>query len=290
VTLLVADSTNDRIYVGDTTADNNGVLLVLDTDNDGTEVTGVAGAMYYNSSMTKFRCYTTSWVDCDTTGSGSSPWTDAGAWTYLTTTTDQLVIGDSAQYSNTELAVYKNSTSTSTAEYGTYSQIVAQPTSGSSAVYTGLYGLANVYGTAGTNYGIGVTGEVVYNNNSAQVLNYGIGLSGLVRDGGNTGTMQRAISIVADENSGTISENYGLVVTSRAVGSSSRANIWITPHVYDTAVAGNWSIYNSSTDDNLFRGNLRVGSTTAPTVALDVTGAGIFSGQTDLYDQNQNQL
>jgi hypothetical protein len=30
----------------------------------------LAGSMYYDSSANKFKCYTTSWVDCDTTGGG----------------------------------------------------------------------------------------------------------------------------------------------------------------------------------------------------------------------------
>lgn len=36
--------------------------------------------------------------------------------------------------------------------------------------------------------------------------------------------------------------------------------------------AGNWGIYNVSTFDNAIAGNVRIGSTVAPTTALDVTG------------------
>ncbi|MCW1908302.1 MAG: hypothetical protein KIH63_003080 [Candidatus Saccharibacteria bacterium] len=65
VTLLVADSTNDRIYIGDTTADATGALLVLDEKNTSGDPTGVNGAMYYNSNLGKFRCYENGiWTNC----------------------------------------------------------------------------------------------------------------------------------------------------------------------------------------------------------------------------------
>ena len=40
---------------------------------------------------------------------------------------------------------------------------------------------------------------------------------------------------------------------------------------------GKWGFYASGTADNAFAGNVRIGSTTAPTVALDVTGAVLIS-------------
>src|SRR5690606_19869384 len=46
-----------------------------------------------------------------------------------------------------------------------------------------------------------------------------------------------------------------------------------------TTPTGNWSIYNDSSYNNVFAGNLRVGGTTAPTVTLDVTGDAAITGQ-----------
>jgi len=48
------------------------VLFVLDSIPAASEPTGIAGAMYYDSTNNKFRCYTTTWVDCDTTGGGGA--------------------------------------------------------------------------------------------------------------------------------------------------------------------------------------------------------------------------
>ncbi len=63
----------------------NRLILASNTTNP----TGVAGAMFYDSDDNKFKCYTTSWVDCDTVGAGSLPsgtegqmmYNDAGSWT-----------------------------------------------------------------------------------------------------------------------------------------------------------------------------------------------------------------
>ena len=47
------------------TADTAGTLLVLDTKTDNPDPTGINGAMYYNSSRSKFRCYQGGqWQDC----------------------------------------------------------------------------------------------------------------------------------------------------------------------------------------------------------------------------------
>jgi hypothetical protein len=63
--LFIADSTNDRVYIGDNTADAVGTVLVLDTKNTAGDPTGVNGAMYYNSSYGRFRCYESSaWRNC----------------------------------------------------------------------------------------------------------------------------------------------------------------------------------------------------------------------------------
>ncbi len=63
--LFVIDTTNDRAYIGDPTADAVGAVLVLDTKNNAGDPTGVAGAMYYNSSTNTFRCFENgAWRDC----------------------------------------------------------------------------------------------------------------------------------------------------------------------------------------------------------------------------------
>ncbi len=62
---LTVDTTNSRVYIGDTTADTTGSTLILDTKNDTGDPTGVDGAMYYNSAYGRFRCYQNAvWVDC----------------------------------------------------------------------------------------------------------------------------------------------------------------------------------------------------------------------------------
>lgn len=62
---FVVDTSNSRTYIGNPTPDATGALLVLDTKNTSGDPTGIAGAMYYNSSLGMFRCYAIDhWQDC----------------------------------------------------------------------------------------------------------------------------------------------------------------------------------------------------------------------------------
>lgn len=66
VSLFMVDSTNSVIYIGNPIPDAVATLLVLDNKNTaGDPANGADGAMYYNSSLKKFRCYQDgSWQDC----------------------------------------------------------------------------------------------------------------------------------------------------------------------------------------------------------------------------------
>ncbi len=67
---LQLDSTNNRLYIGNPTADGTAFLLVLDSKNTTGDPTGVAGAQYYNSANDRFRCYQGgAWTDCVSSGS-----------------------------------------------------------------------------------------------------------------------------------------------------------------------------------------------------------------------------
>ncbi len=69
--LFTVDSSNSRVYIGDSTADATGTVLVLDTKNTSGDPTGVNGATYYNSNSNKFRCYQNgAWTDCIGAGGG----------------------------------------------------------------------------------------------------------------------------------------------------------------------------------------------------------------------------
>lgn len=68
IELFSVDTSNNRVYIGDTGGDTTGTILVLDNKTDAAEPTGVVGGMYYNTALNSSRCYeTTYWADCSTT-------------------------------------------------------------------------------------------------------------------------------------------------------------------------------------------------------------------------------
>jgi parallel beta-helix repeat protein len=73
--LLTADSasSDNRIQIGSNSTDATAIFFMLDSYNNGSDPSGTDGAMYYNTSLGKFRCYQGAWVDCvNTAGSGAN--------------------------------------------------------------------------------------------------------------------------------------------------------------------------------------------------------------------------
>lgn len=105
--LFQIDTTNNRVYIGNSTADSTGTILVLDTKNTSGDPTGVNGAMYYNSNADKFRCYENgAWANCgtlpstgffqdgtdDTLSDSNTDLWDAGTYAHLNIANDQNTI------------------------------------------------------------------------------------------------------------------------------------------------------------------------------------------------------
>jgi hypothetical protein len=63
--LLTVTPSSSRVTVGSVTADATAVSFILDSYNQVTDPSGVNGAMYYNTSTNRFRCFQNGgWVDC----------------------------------------------------------------------------------------------------------------------------------------------------------------------------------------------------------------------------------
>jgi len=65
VSLFGVDTTDSIVQIGSSTANANGINLVLNNYSGATDPTGTDGAMYYNTSLKQFRCYQNGgWVNC----------------------------------------------------------------------------------------------------------------------------------------------------------------------------------------------------------------------------------
>ncbi|HVY12684.1 MAG TPA: tail fiber domain-containing protein, partial [Alphaproteobacteria bacterium] len=81
----------------------------------------------------------------------------------------------------------------------------------------------------------------------------------------------------------SVTNQYGYIAESTLTGATNNFGFYS-----DIASSSNrWNFYANGTANNLFRGNVRIGSTVAPAVALDVTGHGHFQpgGATDTGEQ-----
>jgi hypothetical protein len=111
-----------------------------------------------------------------------------------------------------------------------------------------------------------------------------------------TGTitnMTGVYTLIQNSSTNTVTNNYGMYIDdgSTAGTAIATAGIAIVNQDYASTAKNtnllvgtgtiptdqNWSINSQSTYDSLIKGNLRVGGTSAPTVALDVTGAALIS-------------
>ncbi len=96
---FTVDTSGSIIQVGSSTGDATGVLFVLDSKT-GTNPTGVAGAQYYNSTDSKFRCFEGgAWKDC----------TGNYIRSFIDTTSDAVVDSNTTNY--WDVAAENNNTS-----------------------------------------------------------------------------------------------------------------------------------------------------------------------------------
>lgn len=83
----------------------------------------------------------------------------------------------------------------------------------------------------------------------------------------------------AIKNTFTVTNSVGLQVLLHSTGSNN-TNILIN----NSIPSGNWSIYNNSTNNNYFNGNLYIGSTTDSGFKLDVNGTARFQNDVTISD------
>lgn len=70
--VLSVNTTDNRLVIGNANSATGAdvTLLVVDSGSSSAIPTGTPGAMYFDTTNNVFKCYTTTWVNCDTTGAG----------------------------------------------------------------------------------------------------------------------------------------------------------------------------------------------------------------------------
>lgn len=151
--LFQIDSTNSRVYIGDTTADSTGTLLVLDTKNTSGDPTGVNGGMYYNSNTSDFRCYVGGgWQSCQSHSESVNGLVTGGTTTISTTSYTNLTTPSSISYtklggSNTNLVITMSATMYATVAAGTGAYLGVNVDSTDYDCGNLYFNQINVYGT-----------------------------------------------------------------------------------------------------------------------------------------------
>jgi hypothetical protein len=165
--------------------------------------------------------------------------------------------------------------SISEAQYGVNYTGTVQPAGAASGFYYGGFFAPSATGANVSSASIvGVRGDGRTGSGSPTGTAIG-GMFNIQNTGAGTLTNGRGIMVPDFINSGggAISNRTGIAVDEITAGTTT-TNLLLGAL---TNPAGNWSLYSASTRNSAFAGNVRVGGTTAPTVALDVTGAAAIS-------------
>ncbi|MFA5800095.1 MAG: hypothetical protein WC840_04005, partial [Candidatus Peribacteraceae bacterium] len=138
---------------------------------------------------------------------------------------------------------------------------------------TNLYGINNSVAVSNGSQSV-TTAYGSYNNINAGAGSVGkaIAVSGLVSN--LSGTITNAYSLyaynTADYGAGSITNSVGVYVAEQTSATANKTNLLIATS--DTIPSGNYSIYNSSTRNNYFAGNLGIGTST-PAYKLTVNSS-----------------
>jgi len=182
---LNIDSTNNRLYVGNPTADATAFLLVLDYKNSTGDPTALNGAEYYNSANNKFRCAQNSiWSDCTTGFNTNLLSADQAATQNSTTMQNVTALGFSAAANTTYVfdawIPIDDSNVTADSKY-----TFTTPTGSTLDILT------DYYGSATTNVICNITtSATACANTTVNLANHFIEVRGTVANGGTAGTVQ----------------------------------------------------------------------------------------------------
>ncbi len=269
VAQLTADTTGSRIQIGSNTTNATAIFFTLDSYNNGADPANTAnGAMYYNTSLNKFRCYQNdTWADCVTSLSGSANIalsnlastninaalnTTAGNLILQTTTSGNIILNP---VGTIELQKATNVTGSLTATTSVLAPSIDRANAGTLSIggtNATSIAIGNSAGTAGitlssSSVQIGVATSATTLQASAQTTSNTQGSSFTVQGANGNGTGNGGTLIVQGGNGGASGAYGGNVSISGGTGTTANGLVILSTPTFSTT-ANDGSCYTSGTE------------------------------------------
>jgi hypothetical protein len=179
--LFTVDTTNSRVSIGNGSA--TGALLVL--DSSASDPTGTAGAMYYSTATSGFRCYTTQWTDCAPLVARKTAAQSSVSNTHANVTNMSYTVLANSDYRYTCHVIYSATNSNTGIELA-----VASTVAGTFSYRGDITSTAGTPGVSVTGSSITSGGVIAGGGVGTTGANYIAIVEGIYKNGATGGTMQ----------------------------------------------------------------------------------------------------
>lgn len=279
--LTTDTSSNNRVQIGSSTTDATAILTVFDSFNNGTDPTGVNGAVYYNTSTNKFRCFQSgAWTDCIAAGGAGSGVTTVGTFSASSQTNGATISGTTITFGPAD-ATNPGMVSTGSQTFAgakTFNGAVTLAAAGTGLSVTNdatIGGTLGVTGLTTLGGGLTATGTTLINTTGSAATTIGNTNSALniIGNGATAATNVVSLRVAADTNDrftigadGKLSFGTGAAATDVTLARSGTNTL----NVAGALVTNSYLQGGSGTGATA---TLRVYASTAGTTATSVRGA-----------------
>ena len=272
--ILSVDTTNERVGIGQA-APSAGLDIVQSSTATSGTVRSVENTLTVNAGSASTGTFDAEFTDLDIAGSSNYTGVISGSRTLVENTSSAASTRIQGNYTDV-----RNSGTGSVTDQLAVGAYVENDSAGGttrSKVFEGGFGVNS--GT--TAQAIGLDLDIDAYSTGNLTSGYGVRVDST---NFSTGTIGEFRGILVDDfqniGGGALTSAAGLVLDEQA-DATNDSNLVIGQFAIP---AGSFSIYNASTDNNVFAGNLRVGDTTAATGALQVVGDEVRIGDAGTAD------